>query len=182
MEAMADDLLERKQTKQARAMLKHAHMLDPKNVGLERKYALVVLKGTATMSIEDQLRYGMNDSLFLTDNDNVAGIVAARFLSALVPGVGQMVIGRTTKGIVLFIGWAICFGLIILWQKDFKALMLMFSKSQTGAIHPNIFIPIAGVVVIWLIAMADLSGGNKSGGARHSKVDRPKPPVDLPFE
>ncbi len=182
MEAMADDLIAHKQIKQARAILKQAHALDPKNVGLERKYAEVVLMGSTNMSIEDQLRYGMNDSLFLTGNDNVAGIVAARFLSAIVPGVGQLVLGRTTKGFVLFVGYVICFGLLVLWQQDFKALMFMFSKTHPGTIHPVVFIPIIGSAAFWFAAMADLSGSQTKTRARNVKVERPKPPVDLPFD
>ena len=182
IETMADDLLARKKYKEARAMLKRAHMLDPKNVALERKWAESVFFGGPQMSIEAQLRMGMNDSLFLTGNDNVAGIVAARLLSAFVPGVGQMVIGRTTKGLILFATYILCFGLIVIWQNDFKSLLLMFSKNHTSSTNPLIFIPIAGSIIVWIIAMADLSGGQSKVSARHSKVDRPKPPVDLPFD
>ncbi|MDR3690670.1 MAG: hypothetical protein P4L46_14930 [Fimbriimonas sp.] len=182
IEAMADDLLERKLIKEARKLLKQAVRLDPKNVGLERKYAETVLRGTSSMSVEDQLRYGVSDSVLLSGNDNVAGIVAARFLSAFIPGVGQMVIGRSGKGIVLFVCYALCFGLLVLWQDDVKALLLMFSKTHTGSIHPQVFVPIVVGTIVWIAAMADLSGGGSRTQARHTKVDRPIPPVDLPFE
>jgi len=181
LEALGDDLLERKLTKQARETFKRALQLDPKNVGLERKFAQTVLQSTMTMSVEDQLRYGISDSMFLTANDNVAGLKAAKILSAIFPGLGQIVIGRTVKGAVLLGVDIICIGLIAIWHKDFEALMrFAFGKgsSPTG----TIFIPILGIAITWVVSMMDLSGGSGGSGSRQSKVERPKPPVDLPFD
>jgi len=150
-------------------------------VGLERKYAQTVLQSTNTMSVEDQLRYGMSDSLFITGDDNVAGLGAARFLSAIVPGVGQMVLGKTTKGVILFVTWALLIGWVCLWNKDFGALMV-YLQGKGGPPNSRIFIPIIGMAAVWIASMADLFGGQSKTVARHSKVERPKPPVDLPFD
>jgi hypothetical protein len=182
LEALGDDLVERKLTKQARDIYKRASKLDPKNVGLERKYAEIVLKGAPAMSVEDMIRYG--DSIFLTGSDNVAGLLAAKCLSALIPGCGQLVIGRTTKGAILLGAWIVCVGLFALWNKDF----LVLSKYLRGVgPSPNIrvVIPIIAGASVWITAMADLFSGQTKEVARHTKVERPLPPTeggDLPFE
>ncbi len=181
LEALADDYLARRLTKQARKTYRRALALDPKNVGLERKYAESVLRGTTTMSVEEQLRLGMSDSLFITGADNVAGLNAAKFLSVFFPGVGQLVIGRAQKGVVLFVLWVLCVGLFALWNKDFELLAKMARGIGPG---PNwrVLIPIIGMAIIWIVAMLDLTGGETKAAVRSAKVDRPKPPVDLPFE
>ena len=181
LEALGDDLLERKLTKQAREAFKKALKIDPKNVGVERKYAQTVLQTTSKMSVEDQLRLGMSDSLFLTGEDNVAGLTAARFLSGIIPGVGQLVLGRTTKGLVLFVLWAVLVGWVCLWNKDFLSLM-KFVEGKGPSPSSRIFIPLIGMAVVWIGSMMDLGGRSAKEIARHSKVDRPKPPVDLPFD
>jgi tetratricopeptide (TPR) repeat protein len=181
LEALGDDLLERKLSKQARQTYKRALQIDPKNVGLERKYAQTVLQSTTTMSVEDQLRYGMSDSLFITGEDNVAGLTAARMLNAIVPGVGQMVLGKTTKGVILFVAWAILVGMFALWNKDFLTLMF-YIRGKGAAPNPRVLVPMIGMAAVWIASMMDLSGGKSKAVARHSKVERPKPPVDLPFD
>ena len=181
LEALGDDLVGRKLMKQARETYKRALKIDPKNVGLERKYAETVLQSTTTMTVEQQLLYGMSDSLLLTGSDNVAGIWAARLLSAILPGLGQLVVGRTTKGIVLVAIYVICFGLIAIWHKDFELLMRFIRGANTP---PNwrVLIPLIGMAADWFTALGDLASGQNREVARHSKGDRPKPPVDLPFE
>ena len=181
LEALGDDLAARKLTKQAREAYDRARVLDPKNVGLERKYALTVLGSTTTMTVEQQLLYGMSDSFLLTSTDNVAGIWAARLLSAMLPGLGQLVVGRTTKGIVLIAIYVLSFGLIAIWHKDFELLMRFLRGSSTP---PNwrVLIPLIAMAADWFTALGDLASGQNKESARHTKTDRPKPPVDLPFE
>ena len=179
LEALGDDLMERKLTKQAREVYKRASKLDPKNVGLERKWAELVIQSAPAMSVEDMIRYG--DSIFLTSGDSVAGLTAAKFLSAFIPGAGQMVIGRTTKGAILLAAWIVCLGLFALWNRDF----LMLSKFLRGAgPAPNwrVLVPIIAMASVWFTAMADLFSRQAKTVARSGKIDHPKPPVDLPFE
>ena len=181
LEALGDDLLERKLTKQARETFKRALQLDPKNVGVERKYAQTVLQSTMTMSVEDQLRSGLSDSMFITGSDNVAGLTAAKFLSAFLPGLGQMVIGRTTKGAVLLVIWFLFIGLLALWNKDFE-MLAKYARGAGAAPNWRVLFPIIGMVVVWITAMGDLASRQSKTVARNSKKDRPKPPVDLPFD
>lgn len=179
LEALGDDLSERKLTKQAREVYKRAMKLDPKNVGLERKYAMIVLTGAPTMSVENMMRYG--DSIFLTGSDNVAGLTAAKFLSAFLPGCGQLVLGRTAKGAILFGFWVICIGLLAFWNKDFEILS-KYARGAGPAPNWRVLIPIIAGASVWVTAMADLFSGQSKSVSRHEKLERPKPPVDLPFE
>ncbi len=181
LEALGDDLVARNLSKQARKAYATALKLDPKNVGLERKYAETVLKTTTTMSVEDQLRYGMSDSLFITGEDAVAGLTAARLLSAIIPGVGQMVIGRNVKGGILIGLWALLIAIVCLWNKDFKSLMI-YIEGKGGAPNIKILFPLIGMLAVWITSMVDLGGSNSKTVVRNKMVDRPKPPVDLPFE
>jgi hypothetical protein len=118
-EALGDDLAERGQV--AAALDKYAIALkhDSTNVGLERKYAEMVLRTKSAGSIEDQLRAGLSDSLFLTSTDSIAGLSAARWLSAIVPGVGQLTLGRTAKGLWMLGGWVVCMVLTVVFNHDF---------------------------------------------------------------
>jgi len=179
LEALGDDLMERKLTKQAREIYRRASRLDPKNVGLERKYAELVLASAPAMSVEDMIRYG--DSIFLTGGDNVAGLTAAKCLSAILPGCGQLVLGRTQKGAILFGLWVVCVGMFALWNKDFEMLS-KYIRGAGAAPNMRVFIPIIAGASVWIAAMGDLFSGQSKSVARTSKVERPKPPVDLPFE
>jgi len=115
----------------------------------------------------------------------VAGLTAAKFLSAFFPGVGQMVIGRTVKGGILFACYVLCFGLLVLMRKDFELLMHVLvpsNHSSPGSPKWLVLVPILGAIAVWLTSMGDLFSGQSQTVARHTKVDRPKPPVDLPFD
>ncbi len=181
LEALGDDLFERKLIKPAREAYAKAMKLDPKNVGVERKYALMVLGSTSTMSVENQLRFGVSDSIFLTGEDQVAGLLAAKFLSALIPGGGQLVIGRTTKGAILLGAWVLLVGLLALWNKDFE-LLAKYTRGAGPAPNWRVLVPIIGMASVWITSMADLFSGQSKSVTRSTKVERPKPPVDLPFE
>jgi tetratricopeptide (TPR) repeat protein len=177
LEALGDDLVERRQYKEAMSTYKRALKLAPRNVSVETKLAQAALRMSGMGTIEQQLRMG--DSAFINRSDSVASVGTARFLNAFVPGVGHMVLGRTVTGISLLVGWALCIGIIAAMQNDVKALLRLVAGKDG---HPNmvVVIPLFVALVIWIGAQAAL-GVDDRGSAR-KKVDRPKPPVDLPFE
>jgi hypothetical protein len=177
-EALGDDLAERGQV--AAALDKYAIALkhDSTNVGLERKYAEMVLRTKAAGSIEDQLRASLSDSLFLTSSDSVAGLSAARWLSAIVPGVGQLTLGRTAKGLWMLGGWVVCMALTVVFNRDLEQL-IRFSAGGNAKPSLIVLLPVFIGFVIWIASLADLSGGKTAG---RQKIERPKPPVDLPYE
>ena len=94
LEALGDDLVERRQLVQARDVYRQASKLDPKNVGLERKFATTVSTVAMAGSIDDQLRRNLSDSPFANDSEATASLTAATFLSAFFPGLGHAVLGR----------------------------------------------------------------------------------------
>jgi hypothetical protein len=66
-------------------------------------------------------------------------------------------------------------------NKDFKTLMI-YIEGKGPAPQLKIIFPLIGMLAVWITAMVDLSGSNSKISARNKKIDRPKPPVDLPFE
>ena len=86
LEALGDDFAERRRTKEALECYKRAIALDPNNVGLDRKHAMLVFNVGTAGTIEQQLRANLSDSFLLTSGDQVANLGVARILSFFVPG------------------------------------------------------------------------------------------------
>lgn len=179
LEALGDDLLERGQVREARAAYEKAVKLDPKNVGLERKYAETVLRTTSTMSVEDQLRMNLSDSLFLSSQDQVASSTAATILSVLAPGLGHIVVGKTVTGIAILVAWLIDCGWLAVMSKDLYGL---FGFALGKSTKPNllVLVPIFIAFAIWIGTLKSLSVPRAA--AARKRVPRPAPPVDLPFD
>ncbi len=177
LEALGDDLVERRQYKDAMATFKRALQFSPRNVSIETKLAQAALKLSGMGSIEQQLRMG--DSAFISRSDAVASLRSARFFNALVPGVGHMVLGRTGTGVAILIGWTLCIGIVAAMQNDVKSILRMAAPQHA---QPNLIVllPLFLAILIWISAQAAL--GVEDRPSTRTKVDRPKPPVDLPFE
>jgi hypothetical protein len=146
-------------------------------VGLERKYANVVLGTTNTMTIEDQLRYGLSDTP-LRSQEQMASTTAAVFLSIFLPGAGHIVIGKTTTGIVILTAWAISAIWLGLMFKDFLGFLASL-KGGNAHFSVLVFVPLFTMCILFIGALASLKGP-KTGG--RSKVERPVPPVNMKFD
>lgn len=171
IEAIADDLVERRQTKAATELYKKALRIDPKNVSVERKYAECIL-GT--------MRY--DDMMIRSDLDAATG-KSAVLLSVLVPGLGQIVSGNTRLGLGLMAGWLGGWGIAWLIPDGLKGVLGLFGvKSGGAAVEFNgvVMIPLllAAVCHLWAIFEA----ASKSEGRKRKPIDRPRPPVDKDFE
>lgn len=180
LEAVGDDLLERRMMKDAKMVYQRALKLDPRNVGIERKLAMCALRVGAIGSIEDQLRSGLSDPMFITSSDNVASLNGARFLNAIIPGVGHMVLGRTGAGLAMLLVFGACIGMIALLHKDVPGVLRMIYGKES---HPHmlVLLPMCIALIVWVGAQAAL-GLPAARPAVRKHVDRPVPPVDLPFE
>jgi tetratricopeptide (TPR) repeat protein len=182
LEALGDDLNERKQYKSALEVYQNALTLAKGNIGIEKKVALTSLKASGMGSIDAQLRAGLSDSLFALDPEQSASLGVARVLTAVMPGAGHILLRRTTQGILVLVLWLACVGSIVVMKQDFSELFqMMFGKH----VHPNLVVlaPMFGAIVIYLGALASLGGGGKGGGGpKPPPIDRPTPPVNLPFE
>lgn len=168
LEALGDDLLERGQAKPAAEIFQKALALDPRNVGLERKYALSVAKSQGTLSVEEAMNLKFGDSALSAAD--AASAKWAAVLSFFIPGAGQFVLGDYAKGGVFLAVWLV--------------LAVWLSLMRSTTFHPTIFVPIGGMLVIQIAAAmmckgsAELTGSLRQKGAKN----RPAPPMDLPFE
>lgn len=173
LEALGDDLAERGRSEEAIKNYANAKKIDPHNVGLERKHALLVLK------VKGANLLSPSDSLLPTSEDAVASMRSARLLSAFFPGLGHIVLGRTSSGIGFLASWVVTVGLIVLFRSDLQELFKLVA-GQAGKPTLIVMIPLFAAFVIYFAALGSLSG--KSNKEAVAVTPRPKPPVDLPFE
>ena len=174
LEALGDDFAERRRAKDAIECYKRAIELDPKNVGLERKHAMLVLGMSMAGSIEDQMRANLSDSMFLSKGDAVASFGTARILTYLFPGLGHLVLGRTAAG----------FGFLGVWVGSIVWLGVIVVQSNVGGrlkIGSAMLFPALLAAVVVAVAVASI-GGERAAARSKGKVSHPKPPVDLPFD
>jgi hypothetical protein len=177
LEVVADDLAERKQFDRAKKMYRQAWKLDPKNVGLERKYAMIVAQMDAMGSIDDQLRANLSDSPFINESEALASANAAIIMSAVFPGLGHAVLGKGV-GYPIMLAWLVCSGWLFFMKDDLAGLFRMAAGSGT----PNlaVMVPLLLMAVIYLGTIASLKTSTKS--VKKRSVEHPRPPVDLPFD
>ncbi len=174
LEVLGDDLVERKQYEQAKKAYKQAWKLDPKNVGLERKYAVIVAQMDSLGSIDDQLRMNLSDSPF-AEAEARASLGAATLYTALLPGLGHVVLGRKV-GFGIIGAWVLS-GLWLFSRYEDLA-RTMRGELTTGSMIA--FLPLVLMLGIYLGALSSLKSAKKH--VVRKVVDRPTPPVDLPFE
>jgi len=169
LEAIGDDFAERRQYRKAKEIYDRARKLDPTSKSLENKYGEMVLR--VDLHIDPA-----------TYNEN-AGLVsgkAAVVLSAILPGLGQIVSGQVVKGSIFLAIWGICFGFVLALPGGIGGMVqyLLQGRGPTG-FTPLSFAFLVGAVLMWLMAIFDASVIAKR--FTPVKVDRPLPPSDLPF-
>lgn len=171
LEALGDDFAERGRVKEALDCYKRALAVDPKNVGIDRKHAMLVFRVGNAGSIEDQLRANLSESPFLNRDDAVASYPIAKMLSFFFPGLGHIVLGRPGLGFGLLGTWVAC----LVWIG-----VVQIAAGGQGKLNNGVWPPILIAVIVLVIAVATL--GSDKAAARKSAPSRPRPPVDLPFE
>ena len=174
LEALGDDFAERKRPKEAMDCYKRAMALDPKNVGLEKKHAMLVFSVGSMGSLEDQMRANLGDSIFLSGSDQVASYGSAKMLTYFVPGLGHLVLGRTAAGFGFLAVWLAC----VFWG---GLELLHGGGGGRLRVGTGLIAPAAIALVVMLVAVASL-GGDRAAARAKGKPARPKPPVDLPFD
>ncbi len=171
LEALGDDLMDRGNYAAAHEAYRSAHRADPTNVGIERKYALISSSTVRTMSVEDQLRLGV-DSPFVRPEETMASPKVARILSFFIPGSGQLVLGYPRKGLAIFLVWLVSASLFFLAG---------YLGGKGSPIPSWAYFPLAVAVVTWIVGIYDSNSGQK-GAEKKATVNRPTPPVNMPFE
>jgi tetratricopeptide (TPR) repeat protein len=178
LEIVGDDAMERRNLQKARLAYERAAKLDPNNVGLERKFARLVMNQSPGLTIEEQLRLGYADSALLAPTDSIADLRVARILNVFLPGLGQIVLGQTRKGLIFLVLWLACVMAIVILRADLQELLRTLA-GRPGRPTMIVLVPIFGVFITTIASLAGLSG---AGGSSRKHVDRPRPPVNLPFE
>lgn len=173
LEAIGDDFFERRQFAKASEAYGKAVKIAT-NPALEKKHAESIyhskgLGGLTTMASEFEV--------------SASGKIAI-VLSALIPGLGQIVLLQYVKGAIMAV---IHIGAIIaLGSRGFLELTALVtgktgSEGATGVqFHPITIFFLAVLVINWLGSIIDASSVAKMSGSG-GKGGRPKPPVDLPY-
>ncbi len=174
-EALGDDLADRSQLGEALKAYRMALRLDPSNVGVERKHAALVAKTSGLGSVEDQLRASLSDSFLPDSSDAMAGGLASVLFTAILPGLGHILVGKIVFGATLLGSWII--GGI--WLTIMKSeIPKIFARGQQ--VNGMVFVPIAIMALTWLVAVQSMTSQTKRRTRR--TVDRPLPPVDMKFD
>ncbi len=179
LEVMGDDYLEKRMFDYAKETFARAKLLDPKNANIERKFGTAVLRKFNAGSLDDQMRNGLSDGILLNSEDQVAGSASAVFLSAFLPGLGHLILGRSATGLSIMAGWIVCSIWFLFRYKDFVGL-IQAALGKGGSIEMGVLVPLFLMVCIWIATLKSLTGSPKSDSRK--KIDHPRPPVDLPFE
>lgn len=180
LELRGDLAMGRKRVADARAFYDLARKLRPKDAALERKYADAVFGATGIGSLEDQLRASESSTPLLDVDASARGGIATA-LSLFVPGLGQWVLGRQIKGIVFFSIWGVATLYVLAHGKMIPGLFRTIGFGHGGE-DPS------GLFVLALLVAAGAAFGAVIDCAAMAKrapkitTERPKPPVDLPFE
>lgn len=175
LEMVGDDFAERKQTGRALAYYRRAAKLDPKNVNLERKVAMSAL-GLNAASPDAQVKSSVGN---LDDSAiPMASRKAALFITLFLPGLGHIVLGQKVRGTVILVVWCISLAWAILMGKDIANLAASFGGGKEPA-NMIVIVPMFLMVVTFIGALASLKEPEET---LHIPADRPRPPVDLPFE
>lgn len=173
LEAVGDDLLERKMFGAALEAYKAARRADPKSVSIERKHAQLAMIGLSNLTFEEQMRLASSENPFIQQGEALASPKWAVVLSVLVPGLGQFVTGYAKKGGVIFV--------IFLAGAILFALLAQAANSSNGRLPSIAYFPLALAIMSWLAGVIDASSMAK-GAEKHSTPSRPVPPANLPFE
>lgn len=168
--AVGDSYAARSRWDKARACYELAMRVDPTNREAESKYGEAVLK-----------EKGMDESVLLNSIDGGTGAAspkAATMLSVLLPGLGQIVMGQTRKGVLLMVTWGLAVIMISLMPGGFNGLMSLFGASREE-FNPGVLLPCFVAVAAHIGSIFDAAGQAKR--AQPVRIERPVPPVDKPF-
>lgn len=171
--ALGDQLWERSQFSRARAAYKTAHLLEPKNVLYETKWAESLVGSSRDPS---SLQLGLAESY--------ASAKTATVLSVFVPGLGQLVTGKRTQGIVMLCIWIA--GWLYLIPNMLSRLPSAVGPdgARINEFSPLTMLTIGALALTWIWSATSASSFAK-GQARmvgQKKIERPTPPGEGNFE
>lgn len=169
LQAIGDAHAEAKRWAEARDAYAKAVRLEPGNVALERKHAAAVF----------QIAQGQLDSMSSSAGhfDGMATARAAALYSLLLPGLGHILSGFVGVGVGIMAAWVFSVVAFFLTEPG-KFVEWMFGRGTDFNVLTFVF----GIVALSIhIGAASVLAKEAKSAARRS-IDRPRPPVDLPFE
>jgi len=183
------------------SLYRKALEVNPANYALERKLGEVVLRVKSGLTIDDQMRAQLSDSPFLSESDIQAGATPALVYTLFLPGMGHITLARTKKGLTLLTIWLIAVFMVFLLREDLANMIgagrapgpteggrpidtsgaeqVLFS-IRTGTAF--VLLPLFTAIITHLVALIEIAQMASTKPKRKIEVERPKPPVDLPFE
>lgn len=168
LEMLGDDQTERKQYTKARDTFAQALRSEPNNVGLQTKHAEAVLRASAH-SVDGML--GLDGALNPEDRDS-----GAAWIDILAPGLGQCFRGRWGVGLVLLAVWLTAVVFLVLHNQPRDLADNAPRGNQTLGV-----VAILVVAALHLGSLANVLFTVRSTAPKRN-VEKPRPPVDLPFE
>lgn len=180
LEIEGDVATGRKRWKDAEKLYALAKDRLPGNIGVEKKHADAVFLASGMGTLEDQLRASESSTPIL-DTDAVARGGVATFLSFLFPGLGQLVMGQQVKGAAFLTVWVLAMTYVFFHGRMIPGLLRVIGIGGGGDDPSGLFVfALLVATVTMLLAVFDCATVAKR--APKPNTERPKPPVDLPFE
>lgn len=179
LEAVGDHYAARGNLRKAREAYQRAKTLDPENVSIDKKHANAVFQVGNAAIMADTLRIGF--SAF----EQQASARAAVYYSVFIPGSGQITLGEVGKGIVLLLGWlGSWIGVFVVGFDNILRALGLSRDEPSQPVNMLAFLFLASAALFHLVAVFDVTARAKAAprAKRRETIDRPKPPVDLPFE
>lgn len=174
-EALGDDYFEAHQYRKAAECYAIALAIEPNNPRLDRKRGDAVFFATGAAG-------GFESMAALESTANPKAVVV---LSLLLPGVGQLVAGRVMAGVLMMIGfvggWVVALATPGAMRSLVSSLGLRSQEVEAGG-GPGT-VAVVGLLIAsacWLWSVFEALG--RASEMRMLKKERPKPPVEKPFE
>ncbi len=182
LELRGDLALGRKRVKEAEGLYARARALAPGNVGIEKKHADAVFAASGMGTLEDQLRASEAGTPIL-DVDRAARGGVATLMTLFLPGLGQIVMGKQVKGVAFLTVWFVAALYVFLHGRMLAGLLRSLGFGSGGDDPTGLFwLALVVMVGTALVALFDCAAMAKGAPKGTISADRPKPPVDLPFE
>lgn len=166
--ALGDILWERKQYSKARDRYHIAHLLEPENLVYEMKWAesLVGSAGDPYRSV--------------SGSESYASAKTGAILSFIIPGLGQIVMGKIGLGITMMTLWAGCWTWAFFVPNGLSGLPHAFGfNAQVDTFNGIVLLPVALAVFAWLWSLT--SAASKAKKFQPRSVERPIPPGEGDF-
>lgn len=172
LEAIADEMVANGNRRDALELYRRAFEIAPTKVHIEKKHADLVFQLKAA-------GLGLIDPANMSEFEAVAGAKAATIMSALIPGLGQIVRGEYVKGGAMLVLWLVC--MIVMFAIGIRHVLAIIGIDRTIS-SPNVLALVFALLalLVHFTSILDAASNIKKGPVR--KPERPTPPANLPYD